>query len=779
MTRKRTHHLISLISVALLGGALAASGPVTAGIAAPSLAEEPDWLAGDETEIESEPNSPGADWMFVQRRGSSTTVPGAAYRRALREARASAARTLLERPDVAAAEWENLGPTNIGGRVVDVAVDPTKDDTVYAATASGGVWRSTDAATTFKPAWPAGQTQAMGALAIARDGTIYAGTGEANPGGGSITYGGNGLYRSTDGGKSWTYLGLKDSGAIGRIAIDPKDPKRIFVAAAGNLYVPGLERGLYLTTDGGKTFKRVLKGENATTGAVDVAIDPKDGDNILVAMWDHHRVPSHRIYAGEGSGVWRSTNGGRSWQEVEIPHGLEADKVGRIGVAYAPSSPKRAYLIVASNLAGGGVGLFRSENGGAKFTKTAVEGGSLSQSSFGWWFGRLWVDPDDEDRLFIPGVNLLLSTDGGDTVAAVGSVHADQHAIAWDPKVENRVYLGNDGGMYRSDADGANGTWVAATSQGWTQHYSVDVAETDATHVVTGLQDNGCNKNWDATQLSGPDKWNSVGLCGDGLETLIQPQHGQALYVCSQYGSCTVSPAGVPAGVPLVFNSDRFGWWLPMEFDPTDPSVMYAAGNRVERSADGGLSWTTISPDLSTNPQQLDPNTGYRIRGVVTTLAPAASDANVIYAGTDDGLLWVTKDQGATWKRLKDPDLPGTWVTSVAVDPADANVAYVTYSGYRDGSAAPHVLKTSDGGASWKDVSGDLPSAPVNDVTFAGAGRVVVGTDVGVFLSDKDGRWYRVGKNMAALPILDLRWHEGSGTLTVATFGHGIQRTTL
>lgn len=778
MPKKRTVRLIPAISVALFVVALITSLPSVSGAARILPVGVPDWLAGDESELESEPNSPGADWMFVQRRGADTTVASAAYRRALRQSRASAQRTALERPDVAGAEWTNLGPTNIGGRVVDVAVDPRKDDTVYAAAASGGVWKSTDATTTFAPSWPRGLTQAMGALAAGRDGTLYAGTGEANPGGGSITYGGTGVYRSDDGGKSWKNIGLKNSGAIGRIAVDPQDPERVFVAAAGDLYVPGGERGLYLTTNGGETFKRVLAGENGTTGAVDVAIDPKDPDNILVAMWDHHRLPSHRVYAGEGSGVWRSTNGGRSWREIEIPHGLDADKVGRIGVTFAPSDPDRAYVIVASNLAGGGVGLFRSDNGGATFKKTAVEGGSLSQSSFGWWFGRLWVDPDDKERLFVAGVSLLLSTDGGDTVAAVGSVHADQHAMAWDPKVENRVYLGNDGGMYRSDSDGADRTWVAATSQGWTQHYSVDVAETDVTHVVTGLQDNGCIKNWDATQLSGPDKWNAVGLCGDGLETLIQPVHGQALYVCSQYGSCTVSPAGVPAGVPLLFNSERFGWWLPMEFDPSDPMVMYAAGNMVERSTDGGLSWSTISPDLSTNPKQLDPNTGYRIRGVVTTLAAAASDGNVLYAGTDDGLLWTTKDQGATWKKLKDDDLPGSWVTSVAIDPENADIAYVTYSGYRGGSSAPHVLKTTNGGASWKDVSGDLPSAPVNDVTIAG-GRVIVGTDVGVFLSERDGTWYRVGKNMPAIPVLDLRWHEGSGSLTVATFGHGIQTTTF
>jgi photosystem II stability/assembly factor-like uncharacterized protein len=701
-----------------------------------------------------------------------------AYHRALKQATGIEKRTTVDRPEFAEAQWSWMGPTNIGGRVSDVAIDPIVDDTVYAATASGGVWKSTDAGVTYQPSWPAEITQATGAIAAGDDGTLYVGTGESNPGGGSITYGGTGIYRSRDQGVTWESIGLPTSGAFGRIVVDPADPQRVFAAAAGNLYRPGGERGLYLSSDGGDTWELALAGENPTTGAADIAIDPLNSNNILVAMWDHQRFATHRIYAGEGSGVWRSSDGGETWTEIAIPHGLEPSDVGRIGVAFSPSDPQRAYLIVASKLSGSGVGFFRSDDGGLTFTKTAVGGGSLSQSSFGWWFGRIWVDPDTPDTVWVPGVNLLRSTNGGDSFSSVGGVHADQHGMAWDPKVPNRVYLGNDGGMYTSSNDGTS--FTAATSQGWTQHYTVDVGELTPDHVVTGLQDNGCIKNWVGAE-AGPDQWTSYGLCGDGLETLINPTHEQTLYACSQYGSCSISPGGIPAGVPISTTSNRRGWWAPLIFDPTDSLTMYFGGNRVNRSINGGLSWTAISGDLSRNEPQLDPG-GYNIRGVTTTIAVAESTPDTVWVGTDDGLLWKTDDASAsapTWTQITSDGPPDAWVTRLAIDPADANTVYVTYSGYRSGDDSPHVLKTSDGGATWTDISGDLPAAPVSDIWVVGD-RLIVATDVGVFITDDGGAaWYSLGNALPAVPILEMRYHEGTNSLTIATFGHGIQRMTL
>jgi hypothetical protein len=725
------------------------------------------------------PDGPGNDWMLAQRAGRHGAVSTAAYLQALRQARLAGSRTEALAPAVADAQWQFMGPTNIGGRIADLAIDPTADNTVFAATATGGVWKSTDAGAHWTYSWPSDMTQAMGALAAGSDGVLYAGTGESNPGGGSITYGGTGLYRSTDHGATWQYAGLRQSGAFGRIAVDPSNPKRVFAAASGDLYVPGGERGLYLSEDGGDHWHRVLAGQNNTSGAADIAIDPQHPNNILVAMWDHTRKPSHRIYGGEGSGVWRSTDGGATWNEVVLPSGLAEDQIGRIGVAFAPSDPSRAYALIGSRLDGSGVGLFRSDDGGAFFTKTAASVSGLSQSTYGWWFGRLWVDPDTPDRLWIPGVSLVRSTNGGASVAAVSGPHSDQHAMVWDPKVPGRVYLGNDGGFWSSANDGD--AWTAALSQGWTQSYSVDVGELTPGHVVTGLQDNGCIQNWSAA-ASGADQWKSFG-CGDGLETLINPTHERTLFACGQYGACSIVPDGAPLGAPLTFDSDRNGWWTPIIFDPTSSQSMYFGGNKVNRSLNGGLTWDAISPDLTRNEEQLDPNSGYRIRNVITALGASTSAPGTLWVGTDDGLLWKTADATnptaqPTWTRIDNAPRPNDWITRVTVDPVNAGVVYVCYSGYRSGDNGAHIFKTTNAGGTWTDVSGDLPHAPVNDLLVVGT-RLIAATDVGVYLSIAGGPWLRLGSNLPTVPVIELRYHAGTNTITAATFGQGIQRITL
>lgn len=785
MKTSRFHLIAPLVVLSMTLGAVSAFGnsPSTA-----SLLESIGFAPVDQTQLlkpngepllESEPNSPGADWLMDQRSGKRSTISRSAYQRALTQAARADERTAQVAPEVAGAEWELLGPTNIGGRVAEVAIDPLAQDTVYAATASGGVWKSVDAGANWTYSWDPDITQALGALAVTPDGTLFAGTGESNPGGGSITYGGAGIYRSTDHGATWEFVGLRQSGAFGRIVVDPANPERIFAAASGDLYKKDGDRGLYLSEDGGDHWTRVLEGENGTTGAADVAIDPANPDNILVGMWDHERVPAMRLYAGVGSGVWRSTDGGETFTEISIPHGLTEDNVGRIGVAFAPSDPNRAYAYVANNLAGSGVGMFRSDDGGATFTKTAVAGGSLSQSSFGWWFGRIWVDPANRDTVWIPGVSLLRSTNGGDSFSGVSGVHADQHAMAWDPKVPNRVYLGNDGGMYRSDNNGSS--WIGATSQGWTQHYSVDVGELNPDHVVTGLQDNGCNKNWDSEGATGPGGWVGIG-CGDGLETLINPTHEKTLYACSQYGACSILIDGAPVGPPMVRADVREGWWTPIIFDPTNSNTMYFGSNMVERSLNGGLTFTAISPDLSKNETQTDPHTGYKIRGVVTAIAASKSTPGVVWAGTDDGQLWKSTDAvlaQPTWTKQDYPGLSETWITRVAIDPADANVVYVTFSGYREGVDAARILKTTNGGSTWTDISTNLPAAPVNDIIVAGD-QLVAATDVGVFISDAVGNnWLRLGADLPVSPVIELRYHQATNTITAATFGHGIRRTTL
>lgn len=781
-----------VLSLALAGpGAPPPPAPLAAG-----LVPGGDALGGAKARLAAAPEAKQvhlADF-FVAQRSSGHGLPSArAYRRALAQRAAAQARTRAEATDFARVDWQHLGPLSFGGRIADIAVDEQMPDVVYLGTAGGGVWKSTDGGLTFESSWPARLPQAIGALAASPDGSLYAGTGEANPGGGSVTFGGAGVYVSRDGGRSWRFSGLRRAGSIGRIVVDPARPKRIYVAAAGDLFAPGGQRGLYVSDDAGRTWRRVLAGDNATTGAVDVAVSP-DGKVVLAAMWDHRRLPSHRLYGGPGSGLYRTGDAGRTWQRLAPIAAPDAAQTGRIGVAFAPSDPSRAYAYVANDLSGMAVGLFRSDDAGKTWQRTAASPASLSSGGFGWWFGRLWVDPGDPDRLFVAGVEVIESLDAGDsftahsnTLIGVGTgafqagpaVHADQHAMAWDPHTPGRVYLGNDGGLYRSDANGLIGSWHAALRQGFTQHYSVDVSEQQPSRVVSGLQDNLCQRNYVAGDTGRPETWTKFGLCGDGLQTLINPDNDLVIYGCAQYGSnCTRSlDGGTTFSLLGETQGQRYGWWMPLVFDPNDPQVLYAGSNLVNRSSDGGQSWTAISPDLTTDPEQLDPNPNYRIYGTITTIAVAPSRSATIAAATDDGQLWLTGDGGESWQRLRDPKLPRLWITRVAFDPSDERVLYVTYSGFRAGSNEPHVLVTRDGGRTWDDLSGDLPDAPVNEIVVA-RGTLLVGTDVGVFASDRPGRWYVLG-GLPAVPVFDLDYHAGSNTVTAATFGHGVQRAEL
>jgi len=413
---------------------------------------------------------------------------------------------------------------------------------VFIAAASGGVWKTTDGNDTYETAWPDDLTQAVGALAMTPDGTLFAGTGETNPGGGSLTFGGTGMYRSRDRGESWQRVGLERSGAFGRIVTHPRKSRILYAAASGHLYLPGGQRGVYKSTDGGDSWQRALTGENSTSGASDLAMDPDNPNRLYAVMWDHQRTPGLRVYGGRGSGLYMTQNAGRSWRRVGSAYGLPArsEDIGRMAVAVAPSNARRVD-VTAVGTDGRYDEFYVSNNRGRSFS-TIDESPLIgqSQATFGWWFGKIFVDPADHEHLFIPGVPLVESRDGGATAFVDVSVHADQHAMQWDPKSPGTVYLGNDGGMYRSRLNGAVGTYGLSRYMPWTQHYTLDVGTQDPTRVVTGLQDQGCIRSYGESGNSNPDTWNSYG-CGDGLETLINPVNQNIVYGCSQYGFCNRS----------------------------------------------------------------------------------------------------------------------------------------------------------------------------------------------------------------------------------------------
>lgn len=743
----------------------------TAGIAAAGVAPgSRDVTAGQSrpvSELDSGPEPAGADhWWAAQRMYPFRSLDIGAL-----EASAHAQATAIQAAPGIQAAWQSLGPANIGGRITDLVAHPTQADTVFAGAATGGVWRSTDAGATFSPAWSPSLTPSIGALAITGNGTLYAGTGESNPGGGSVTFPGAGVFRSTDSGATWQSLGLTGTDRIGRIAIDPANSNRLFVAAAGNLFVPGGQRGLYRTTDGGATWQLVLAGANPTTGAVDVAISPTNPNRIYVAMWDHRRQPNGRVYGGVGSGIYRSSDGGATW--TRLAGGLPAagTNLGRMGIAVARSNPNRLYAI-AADTSGDFAGFWTSTNGGDGWTRiTNTSLLSASQSTFGWWFGRIWVDPANASHVFVAGVNMVESLDAGANWRRSMVIHADQHAMAWDPLTANRVYLGNDGGVYRSSSNGSlSGSWFKSTSQAHLQFYTVAVSRQDISRISGGLQDNGSVRSWGSTG------WNAI-RGGDGLMNLIDPTNQNKVYACSQNGSCGRSTDGGNTMTSFgATTSDRRNWLTPVAFDPTNPSVMYYAGNRLNRSTNSAASWTVISPDLSRGPGGID---GYPF-GTITTVAAARTSPATIYAGTDDGRMWITRNTGGTWTEIT-AGLPTRWITKVAVDPTDANLAYVTVSGFRNGDPAAHVFRTTNGGASWQDISGNLPDAPVNDLVLDPRDRtkLYVASDVGVFVStDTGATWTQAGTGLPLVPVSDLEATDTGSTtvLTAATFGLAMYR---
>lgn len=767
MTRSLSRHALIVVSVfALLISA--SSAPSIDGRRAGTEEGEKE---GANSGLPRGPAVP-SDWVLTQRFGTEGTFTPETWTTALREAAAIRSRsgaTLSVAPS-----WESLGPTAIGGRIVDLALDPLTPNRVYIASASGGVWRSDDAGLTMQQAWPTDAVQAIGAIATGSDGTIYVGTGEANPGGGSTTYGGTGMYRSRDSGHTWTSIGLSLSGSIGRIAVHPTDPATVYVAAAGSVAAPGGERGLYKSVDSGDTWTLVRPTANDTTGAIDVAIDPTRPERVYVALWDRLRVPGNKRYGGMGSRAFRSTNGGASW--TRLTNGFPTGSQGRIGLAVSPTQPDTIFAVVTATN-GYENGFYASTNGGVTFTRRGNVG---SQSSYGWWFGRVWVDPTNGAHLFAAGVTLQESFNEGQTWtpnagSAPGSlvpVHADQHAMVWDQRVPGRVYLGNDGGLYRSQASGLGGVeWVHSAHMPFTQFYTMDVSQQDAEMIVGGAQDNGSLRSYVGAPPS-PVRgaWSFYGL-GDGMQNLINPVNPRLVYNCSQYGSCSRSTTGGDVMLSIGGTAgQRRNWLTPMEFDPSDPSIMYYGSEILNRSTDGGASWRAISGDLA--PTNTPENTTY---GTLTTIAAAPTDPNTIYVGSDNGYVSHTSDLGESWTTVSDPALPKRWVTRVRVSPTDEQIAYATFSGF----GGEHVFRTTDGGTSWSSIDGNLPDAPVNDIVAIGD-ALVVATDVGVFTTSVtiSGApvWSAVGANLPQTAITDLRYQAQTQRLYIATFGRGIYR---
>ena len=735
---------------------------------------------------DEEPGGPQAPADYLTRKYSSNQpITDAEVKRGIKQAAA-----LKSGPG----RWKLVGPSNIGARITEVVPDPRHTGTVYIAASGGGVWKSTDAGNRFRSVWPTTTTQTIGSLAMGSDGTLWAGTGEANPSGGGLTFFGNGVYKSTDAGASWKRAGLADSGAIGKIVVDPTDPTRVFAAASGNLSGSAEQRGIYRRRPDG-SWQLVLPSPNATTGGVDIAIDPSNHNRVFATLWDHHRDNGARVYGGVGSGLFRSTDGGTHWMRLQNVIGTastdqagsgltSAPSLGRIGVAIAPSDPNRVYVISGTQY-GLDKGFYVSNNGGNSFTPGGRAGGN---SGYEWWFGRIWVDPKNQDHLFNADVNLRESTDGGATWHVSNGVHADQHSMAWDPnrtKHPYRVYLGNDGGFYRSESNGQTNTWIHSTYEPFSQSYHLAVAADDPSRLATGLQDNGSVRTWTDTQPpQNLSQWNAFGG-GDGHEVLIDYSDHNVYYECYQVGNCHrhVDANGTQTVTPFgTRHSTRVTTDAPIVLDPTNHNVLYFGGNVLDRSTDGGQTFTAISPpgDYLTGPVPPDENDqGPFYAGeyaTITWIAPAKTDPNTIWVGTDTGNVWKTTDLGKDWTQISHQLLPTRWVNAIVVDPTNARHVMIGFSGYREGDSSASVWQTTNGGQTWQNISGTLPNAPVEMLTYnQPLGQLYAATDLGLFYTRAGDRsWKRVGVGLPNTPVLDAKFTGNGKTLYAATFGRSV-----
>ncbi|MGH9348380.1 MAG: WD40/YVTN/BNR-like repeat-containing protein, partial [Vicinamibacterales bacterium] len=660
----------------------------------------------------------------------------------------------------------------------------------YTATASGGIWKSTDGGATWKPIFDDQPASSIGSMAIAPSdaNVIYAGAGEANIRGNVAA--GNGIYKSVDGGKTWTHV-WKQVGQIGTMVVDPRNADVAFAAVLGHAFGPNPERGVYRTRDGGKTWQQVLK-KDERTGASDVALDPSNPNIVFAGFWQARRTPWDMTSGGPGSSLWTSRDGGDAWKQV-TGSGLPDGPWGKVGVAVAPSDGRRVYAIIEAEKGG----LFRSDDGGETWT-LATSDRRLRQRA--WYYSTVTVHPADKDEVWVPNVPMLKSTDGGRTFKRVSGIHhGDHHDVWFDPKNPKRLIAANDGGADVS-TDGGE-TWNA-TLMPISQFYHVDVDTSVPYRVHGAMQDLGTSSTpTNSLSRSGITRgdWYSVGG-GEAGHTASDPSDpnivyaGEYLGYISRYdhrtrqarhvGAWPENPSG-HAGEKLRY---RFQWTAPIVTSPHDARVVYHAGNVLFRTTDGGGTWSVISPDLTTNDTSKQQwsggpitgdNTGVETFCTIFAVAESPRQKDLIWAGSDDGLVHVTRDAGKTWRNVTKnvPGLPAFGTVSM-IEPSwfEAGTAYLVVDNHRQDDMKPYLWRTADFGETWTSLSARLPQ----DVYLHAVredpkkqGQIYLGTERGVmFTTDGGQAWRALKLNLPTVAVHDLRVKDDD--LVVGTHGRSI-----
>ncbi len=686
----------------------------------------------------------------------------------------------------------SLGPAVTSGRVVGFAVHPDDRSKYFAAVASGGVWKTENAGVTWAPVFDNEGSYSIGCVTLdpKNPNVVWVGTGENNSQR-SVGYG-DGVYKSIDGGRTWKNVGLKNSEHVGKILIDPRDSDTVYVAAQGPLWGPGGDRGLYKTTDGGKTWKNILTiSEN--TGVTDVVQDPRNPDVLIAAAYQRRRHVYTLVDGGPESAIHRSTDGGKTWTKVRA--GLPQGELGRIGLALAPSDPDVVYAIVEAAEKQGGI--FRSADHGVTWEKR----NPFDQQA--QYYAHLVVDPQNKDRIFVMNVLIQVSDDGGRTLRPLGErfKHVDNHEIWIDPQHPDYYLVGCDGGIYES-YDRA-GHWRFVVNLPVTQFYDLDCEQTDTPfyRVYGGTQDNftlgGPARTRSAHGIGNAD-WHVI-AGGDGFHCRVDPHDPETVYAEMQYGGLfrydhrtgqRVSIQPQPgAGEPSL----RWNWDSPLVISPHNPTRLYFAANKLFRSDDRGDSWTAISGDLSRQldrdklpvfgkvqpPEAVSKHVSTSFYGNVTALCESPLKEGLIYAGTDDGMIQVAEDGGKNWRKVDlFPGVPErTYVARVLASRHDANTVYAAFDNHKNADFAPYLLKSTDAGKTWTKAAGDLP--PRGSVLALAEDHVnpkllFAGTEFGLFFTvDGGAKWHRLKAGLPTIAVRDLCIQRAMNDLVLATFGRG------
>lgn len=687
-------------------------------------------------------------------------------------------------------EARQIGPGTMSGRISAIEGVAEDGKTIYIGTAGGGVWKTTNAGASFKPIFDK-YCQSIGAIAINQKNpkVVYVGTGESNMRN-SVSIG-NGLYKTTDAGDNWTRIGLDSTEKIAKIAVNPNNPDIVYVAAPGPLWADSKHRGLYKTTDAGKTWEKILY-INEKAGVADVAVDPTNPEIVYASSWEFRRLPYLFNSGGNGSGMYKSTDGGKTWKE--LTNGLPAKPFGRIAFALAPSAPQNIVAIVEAKE----TGLYISADGGESWKKQSA---TLNVISRPFYFSTIVVDPKDPKRVYRPAYSFAYSTDGGYSFAEAsgdgGWVHSDHHALWINPNNTNHMYLGTDGGVYVSMDRGA--TWLFLQNLPVGQFYHAATDNQEPYRIYGGLQDNG---SWVAPSAAPGGVSNSNWMAiygGDGFWTIPDPTDPNTAYAEYQGGNVarinltTIKNVSIKPQQAAGEEKLRWNWNTPLAIGQKNPKNLYMGAQYLYKSADQGRNWTRISADLTTNDKKKQEqensgglsadNTSAENHCTIFTITESPLDENLVWAGTDDGNLQYTTDAGKTWTNVaanyKAAGIPAqTWVSSIEPSRFDKNVVYATFDNHMYGDHKTYIAKSADMGKTW---------TLFNSPEFTGFAHKIkedlqnkellfAGTEMGLFASiDGGATWFRMKNNIPWYALVrDIQIHPKTNDLVIATHGRGI-----